>query len=570
MKDFILSARTVLASQAIVWIMGAFLTVTIFIPNTDDVFYFLPAMGLSTSGVLAVPLGGEWHYIFHNIPAFAFLQGLLLELTNLLGVPIDFYTYRLFAILIVAGMLWVAAKLIQGWMPVASSQQIMTAQAVFLSCLFLTPFAHSWFVVRPEILSLLALFASVLCYQRHARTDKWHWFILSGLAMSLAACLHPHTAMVAFLMFLVTLLFDFQTYQKLWRVIAYAVLSGLFFLPLIWFYGEHYPGSVAQITAQLPDAELRAGRSLSFILDYIFLRAHPEKTMLAQAAFSFYYFVLLLLVMLSGLGVIRMWRSPKTDLKSPRTCLKLYQLTALWLGIVAMMFFSYGLFYSFLVMAALATIVFATTFGPDLYAFSKQRLPFFVKPVIGLGLILAVGSWPATHVLKFKLTDSQYVHPHDVMMTLKSVQGAGDTLILTEPEFVPYFFAQLHAQYGGATENVVPEDGDVLWLFPTSGRPATEEEDDWSRRYVSELFERRPQDTLWMLSTLNTTYRALPRSNPSDVALTEACLTFLRSSIQVGIIFSEQQVHYDVKDTRLIRPVSYRFGCEERQLAELN
>lgn len=73
-----------------------------------------------------------------------------------------------------------------------------------------------------------------------------------------------------------------------------------------------------------------------------------------------------------------------------------------------------------------------------------------------------------------------------------------------------------------------------------------------------------------MLSTLNTTYRALPRSNPSDVALTEACLTFLRSSIQVGIIFSEQQVHYDVKDTRLIRPVSYRFGCEERQLAELN
>ena len=60
------------------WIISILLGIFYISPNSDDIFYALPALGFANFGTLGVPYFNNepWEILF-NFPTYSFLQGIL-------------------------------------------------------------------------------------------------------------------------------------------------------------------------------------------------------------------------------------------------------------------------------------------------------------------------------------------------------------------------------------------------------------------------------------------------------------------------------------------------------------
>ena len=78
------------------WVLSIALGLFYISPNSDDIFYALPALGFANNGELGIPyLNGETWKILFNFPTYSLLQGLVFTVIQFLEFKITFMSYRL-------------------------------------------------------------------------------------------------------------------------------------------------------------------------------------------------------------------------------------------------------------------------------------------------------------------------------------------------------------------------------------------------------------------------------------------------------------------------------------------
>ncbi|MBF0322837.1 MAG: hypothetical protein HQL62_07850, partial [Magnetococcales bacterium] len=232
----------------LVWVVSLTVSFFILVPNSDDIFYFGPALGLATKGVLAVPMDNTNVYLFSIFGTYSFFQGIFLFVTNLLGLPVHFFTYRLFQSLVVMGSLVFALRTFWLARP-ADVRGNANRQALFLGLLAFTPFSMALLPVRPEFLGCLFLFGALSAFGRYVRKETgWGSLLLTGILLGLSAVSHPVFALPSAAWSIVA---AYQLWQRKSRSLAaplFLLFSAL--LPLFAmaaFYGLHYPESLVEI-----------------------------------------------------------------------------------------------------------------------------------------------------------------------------------------------------------------------------------------------------------------------------------------------------------------------------------
>ena len=141
------------------WVINFFFSIYQIIPNTDDAFYTLPAIGFShTNDISYLQLDDRFTF-FERFPLYTLIQGVFYKIINLF-LPINFYTYRLLNIFIFSGILIVSFLIFKKFFEINRINELYKV-ILFPVLLSISPISQTYLLSRPELLGILFILLAI-------------------------------------------------------------------------------------------------------------------------------------------------------------------------------------------------------------------------------------------------------------------------------------------------------------------------------------------------------------------------------------------------------------------------
>jgi hypothetical protein len=155
--------------------------------SVDDIFYFGPAVNLFENGKYALSVGHKTFTVFYLFPTFSLFNGFFLEVTNILSVPIDHLSYRLFSKIIILFLFFSIIHYVN-----RLNNGSIAAENLAIVILMTSPFMlGSVGSVRPEPLGVLLVCWSLLLFFNWQKLSKAKNLFFSNFFLGLACITHP-------------------------------------------------------------------------------------------------------------------------------------------------------------------------------------------------------------------------------------------------------------------------------------------------------------------------------------------------------------------------------------------
>ena len=217
-----------------IWILNFFCSFYKIPPNVDDAWYFIQSFFFSHTNELAYKDSSiSSYYDFSKFPVFPFIQGIFFKIILFLKIPINFYTYRLFTLIVFIFLIYSCFKLLETFFK--KKEDSLIYKILFLAIIPLTPLSLNFMIVRPELLGLSFLILGILNYKRN--------LMISGFFISLSVFTHP---MFFLINFFIIFFFTFYNF-KIKNSIRFCL--GLFipFITVSIYYAYHLPHSIEHL-----------------------------------------------------------------------------------------------------------------------------------------------------------------------------------------------------------------------------------------------------------------------------------------------------------------------------------
>tara|TARA_B100000686_G_C16739305_1_gene945595 strand:- start:162 stop:1793 length:1632 start_codon:yes stop_codon:yes gene_type:complete len=438
------------------WIIAIFFGLPVISPNSDDIFYLLPAVGFAEHGILAVPLGDQqfWKILF-NLPTYAFFQGIIFSLINVADIPINFTTYRLPHSIIVLCFVLISSLLL-----IKNSKSNTLSYRYFLPILFLgllglLPFVQVWPVFRPEPLGLVVFISGFWLLEAGLIEDKIIKKSIPGsLLIGISPTLHPLFAVVfalSMFTFTIKLLID----KKIFRALYLTILS---LIPLIILSSYVYLITPEAITVIQEQSTLATEGRRAFsglfqrIHETVFTNFNWSKSVVS--IYTLFFLILIFLFIFSSIIALK-----NIFLTSNNHDTSLNGFLIIGASSLISLFFIFDFSYAHSTMSALLLL---STIGLNKNIILKffEKLPKQLKFFLLLTLFLTPLSWTILNYSKHILKPEYYLKPDALLKTLENRNVIFDNLFVISHELAPIVIDKL----------IHPDKNKTYWLFPDVGQ----------------------------------------------------------------------------------------------------
>ena len=295
-----LSSGRLMAMLGFLWLVAIWSSIYFLSPGTDDAHFILEALGFMTHGDIGFLYIQTFHEFFLTLPPYAFLHGLFYLAWDSIGLPINYYTYKVSHLLALNALIAASAVFIFS-NPAASRAVKISRTCLLLILLGVTPFTLDIFNPRPETLGLAATVLALLFFaSANGAMGSAPWgYPAAGFCLGLAAVTHPSFTVTSAGMALFAIILVFRNAAP--RPALTAIILGLLptFAVLIW-YAAHLPVSLETLLANVGGRSPTAssfGVTILTVVDYLLLRLPSSASLAAKVYWGlpFWIFSLLLL-----------------------------------------------------------------------------------------------------------------------------------------------------------------------------------------------------------------------------------------------------------------------------------
>lgn len=270
-----ISSGRLLVMLGVLWFVSIWSSIFYMSPGTDDAHFILEALGFITHGDIGFIYLDTFHEFFLTLPPYAFLNGLFYLTWDGIGLPINYYTYKIFHLLTLSFLITVSAGFTY-FHPAANRKVRVARASLMLLFLATTPFALDIFNPRPEALGLGTTVLALMFFARSNGTlGAVAWgYPAAGFCLGVAAAAHPSFIVTSSGLALSALVFAFRNGAAKSAVTA-IVVGFLPVLAVVVWYIAHLPLSVETLLANVggrsPNASSFGVAALT-VVDYVLLR----------------------------------------------------------------------------------------------------------------------------------------------------------------------------------------------------------------------------------------------------------------------------------------------------------
>jgi hypothetical protein len=267
----IFSSRVTTRFIAIAWLFHIWGSIWYLAPGPDDAVFITQALGLIYKGDLGLMYLDRFQPFFINLPGYAFMQGLFYLIWDFVGLPINFFTYKIFHLGSLTLLLFTSVCLIRRLS--GDSMRLANFRTnIFLLILSVSPFVIDSLYPRPEPLGLLLTALGLLLFQvaETATLGTARFYALSAFCFGLAATTHPSFILVAGILCLFAAFRLFLT-RKIRILVLCAVAATAPMAVVVTWFMLHAPESIEMLTEHVRYRTKNSeniGSGLSLMLKY--------------------------------------------------------------------------------------------------------------------------------------------------------------------------------------------------------------------------------------------------------------------------------------------------------------
>ncbi len=422
-----LSTKTAYRLAFLGWIILALYAIFFMAPSVNDGLYLNQSLATFHHWIPGTWIGNKLYPTFFDMPTFPFINGLFYKLMSIFGIMPGPYTFRLFAVLCVFALLFLMMKLIDKLAP--KNQNMYFIKTVVLICLALSPFVIACWDLRPEVLGLSLLTASILAFLTNRS-------LLCGLCLGLAAIMHPLIALYAFMIglgYLLNLCSE-RRYKTLLMIIGTALIPCILFA--IWFWinsATAIPQLFGRTETIAPGGSNSPLRGVHYILRYMNPFSNEDTSLVALYYAIFYWMLIPLIVAFVVLFRRQIWKSTLTNIK-------LWLPIALTLASIIVLF-SVQMYGTYLLNITYALILSITCFTLNRKTrrteATQKTVPANASVMIAVLLLASFSAW--AQATKFLLTNKTYYQANTTRRAVTAKLESEDSLIITGQRLLPPF-----------------------------------------------------------------------------------------------------------------------------------
>tara|TARA_B100002051_G_C16734813_1_gene640561 strand:- start:1258 stop:2865 length:1608 start_codon:yes stop_codon:yes gene_type:complete len=525
------------------WFISIVIGLFVLFPNSDDIFYVLPALNFSEYQVLGIFFGDNFTWkIFFNLPTFSFFQGLIFFLYKAINLPIDFYSYRLSNGIIVLLLIFLFSYYLFYINKKNHKENNLIVPVIFIGSLGLIPFAQAWIIFRPEPMGLLFIILGLWFYEFNVFKNKFFNVIFGSLFVGLAPALHPVFALISFSIILIN--FCKLFFNKLYiNILLLIFFSSLPLLILIFFLTLISPEYIEVINDQSSLAIDETMAILGLIDRSIGVFSYQINWKVKIA--SIYYLFYFLIVIFSFISFV-------FSIRKIIVLKKIDFTTFTYLGIIFSSLVSLFVFYDHInIHNPLGVLLLFSLLGINVEYINGKFSIISKKTtsIIFLILLLAPLSWSLLNYFKLEFFHDKYSNPFILSDILVNKIDRTIPLYVISHEAAPLIIDQLKN----------PDLSKTYWLFPGYGTVYIDKNET---RFIESFIQDKVigKNSYWLTREENNKSQGFKRNEDDSI-----CIYIPRSYKQEKIysikVLESKVVHKSDKYS-VIKGYNYSKDCE--------
>ena len=462
------------------WVINFFFSIYQIIPNTDDAFYTLPAIGFFQTNEVAFHQYDYTYTFFERFPLYTLFQGIFYKIISIF-LDINFYSYRLLNIFIFSGILIVSFLIFKKFFEINRINELYKV-ILFPVLLSISPISQTYLLSRPELLGILFILLAIYLLLKKVSFN----YEASCFFLGLSTICHP-----AFLIFNIFIFLHLIFLKiKFNKIILCTITNIIPFIFLAVYYYIHLPESLDQFYIQaerLPYFKAWLG-----LIDYSFDIFFHNSLFIGAINTYYYSSTLILIILICFLLKKDFFNNIYDKKKKIIFFLFLSSLTLLILERNHTYLISTA---SFFIIFIIFLIPWNNIYIKNIFYQLKQS-----KKLISFFIIsfLFIASWNLIHFTKFNIYQNKYLENTTFLKLKEKLFNQNDAMIIVTPEMTPYFIKEFNDQYNGIYKNK------VFWFFPDIGRAKSNIERQNSFKLVKNITNKyKNERILWILAKKN-------------------------------------------------------------------
>ena len=471
------------------WIFVIIFSNIILPPAPDDGWYFVVSMGFLYKFQIGQYAGDEFRLMFTQLPTFLVIQGLFYYLMSLLHISLNYYTYRLFKMLLILMLLLATFYLIK-IIKQRSNKNYLIYCNMFMVILSITPFAQMCWAVRPEVLGVFFILCGLIFYCKWEFCQKKSnvYFLLCAIFLGLSMTVIPPITFVAGIL---TFFIIFKNIREgfIFKSFLFSLVAFLPALIVVGWFLVHYPESILQFRDAIGTKPPMFADGFKTLFEHVFMLG--GKSTLIEIVYLFYWLPLLFLLV----------AVPKLVLKNKKMYKQntVYFLSvALYFAIVLHLSIIAGTGTYFTIISFFTVLLFTINLKLESTILKKMSINRGLLTVLLISLMLTISSYSIVHSIKFLFFEKQYYHVPKTRSAVLDQLKSGDTLFLNNGMLIPPFFAELIGmQFRGISDIKIYQVMPLYFsLNPEKG----------DRFLINKLTHILPEKTIWGTEKVSLIY----------------------------------------------------------------
>ena len=443
------------------WLVNFLCNFYLVIPNTDDPYYLMPAIGYLNTNELAYHIEDYQYKFFERFPLYSFIQGIFFKIINPL-VNINFYTYRILNVVIFISILILCFFLLKKILK-KDAKNFNNKIIFFPLILSFTPIQTLIVTFRPELLGILFVLISVFFLYKKEK----NLFYLSGFFLGLAGICHP--VFLIFNFFLV--IYSISVLKNYKKILLYLGINSIPFFILIFYLYLNLPNSLEIFTSQAKNLPYFKAWYGLILYSFDFFK---NESFLIGVINTIYYMPPFIFLLICAKHFFS---------KTKKNFFENKLIFLLFVSIITVLILERN--HTYLISLSSFFIIFLTFYIPwpkkILNLITKKNKKFNLLFLL-IGLI-AINSWSLIHFSKFNLYKNKYLEPSKFMEFKKEIINQSSAIVISRPELVPLFIKELNEQY-------IIKKYNFFWLFPDNAPPRNMERIIKSENLVNKILDR--------------------------------------------------------------------------------
>ena len=467
------------------WILNFFWSIFTIPPNVDDSWYFVPSLGLARLNELAFHTDNNVYYDFSKFPVFSFLQGILIKIFSFFHIPINFYTYRSFSIIIFCFLIFSTFKLIEIFSN--NYDNCLYKKTLFLVLISISPFSVHYMTNRPDILGLFFLITGIVFYLKSRKElikKKLNLFI-TGFFLSLSIFTHPLFFILNFLIIPLIFLRELN-FKNFFPFFAGLIVPSFF---VLFYYYSHLPTSLDHLIMSSSGFPY-----FGWVFSYVKKIFSNESFFINLINFYYYIPYFLSFIFFTFISINKFFI--KGFFSKDIEIVKILLL----FSILISLFIERSTYYNHVIYSYL---IFAFIISDDFFKTIKEYFRKYILALPGIIIIFLiffiVCSWNIIHTSKYYYFSNKYLINTNFLKFKNSKINNNKKFIITRSEFIPFFIKEMNEDLKSDFN-----DSKFYWLFPNSGRANSLKENKLSKELIQNRFVNKDlSNHYWVIAKKN-------------------------------------------------------------------